>query len=142
MKLTFFFLLFSSWSLAYIFNFDVVKEINPTSHAFPYGPQYVQSGNLLFLAADDGTAGTELWITNGLVKFINFLNEARAYSGTQMLVDILPGAASSFPQNFRVGANSNIVFFSAIGPNVGRELYRSDGTQLGKFSFIGDYLFL
>ncbi|HZI10117.1 MAG TPA: ELWxxDGT repeat protein [Myxococcus sp.] len=72
----------------------------------------------LLFAADDGRAGSELWLSSGSQG-----------TGTHLLTDLAPGPSSSAPMEFtRVGDR---VFFAAEDPVAGRELFVSDGTAQG-----------
>jgi ELWxxDGT repeat protein len=88
-------------------------------------PSFLTScNNLLFFTANDGLNGTELWRSNG------------SNTGTLMVKDINPGAASSLPQR---GTSSKtalvdvdgILFFAANNGTNGIELWKSDGTATG-----------
>ncbi|HEY0028854.1 MAG TPA: ELWxxDGT repeat protein [Allosphingosinicella sp.] len=68
-------------------------------------------------SANDGTAGTELWITDG------------TDAGTFLLKDLNPGSAGANPTGFtRVGDK---IYFAASGGAAGRELWVTDGTAAG-----------
>jgi ELWxxDGT repeat protein len=66
-------------------------------------------------SANDGTDGTELWVTDGSV------------AGTSMLADIFAGASSSNPTGFTALGNGQIVFQATDATN-GTELWVTDGT--------------
>jgi ELWxxDGT repeat protein len=74
-------------------------------------------GNRLLFIADDGTAGTELWASDGTA------------AGTVRVKDIAPGAAASTPFAFRVLGST--LFFDATDSTAGAELWKSDGTEAG-----------
>lgn len=81
----------------------------------------VEVGGVLYLMADDGTSGRELWRTDGTAP------------GTFRVKDINPGPAGSgqFPPRLvRVGET---IFFNANDGISGPELWRSDGTEAGTF---------
>jgi ELWxxDGT repeat protein len=99
----------------------IVKDIAPGSgNSYPY--YFTFCNNKLFFNAVDYEHGYELWITNGtnkgteLVKDIDLTNESSnagfAYKGVGALGD-------------------NGVVFNANTPELGYELYRSDGTAAG-----------
>lgn len=68
-------------------------------------------------SANDGTAGTELWITDG------------TEAGTFLLKDLNPGSAGSSPSHFtRVGDK---IYFAASDATAGHELWVTDGTAAG-----------
>ena len=73
-------------------------------------------GILIFSAAD-GTAGQELWISNGTGP------------GTYRIKDILDGIGSSNPRE--VTSTGSLVFFAADDGVAGEELWKSDGTEAG-----------
>jgi ELWxxDGT repeat protein len=91
----------------------VVKDVNPGSaNAFPavYPNLLGEAGGSLFFFANEGTAGTRLWKTNGTA------------AGTVLVKSILPGAS--------FGALGSHLYFHAAGPD-GLELWKSDGTVAG-----------
>ncbi|MGY6215068.1 ELWxxDGT repeat protein [Methylolobus aquaticus] len=76
-----------------------------------------QTGHWLF-RADDGTTGTELWITDGTA------------AGTYLLKDINPGSGWSSPDGFAALGNG-LVLFQADDGTTGTELWVTDGTTAG-----------
>jgi ELWxxDGT repeat protein len=68
-------------------------------------------------SANGGAVGTELWRSDGTP------------SGTALLVDLAPGAASSDPHAGVV--SGPLAFFVATTPALGTELWCSDGTAAG-----------
>ncbi|RYU60913.1 tandem-95 repeat protein [Methylolobus aquaticus] len=76
-----------------------------------------QTGRWLF-RADDGTTGTELWITDGTA------------AGTYLLKDINPGLGWSSPDGFAALGNG-LVLFQADDGTTGTELWITDGTTAG-----------
>jgi trimeric autotransporter adhesin len=72
-------------------------------------------GNNLLFAADNGTNGTELWITDGTT--------------TSLLKEITAGNGSSYFGNFYETGNK--IFFASEGTNGTRELWVSDGNSTG-----------
>ncbi|MCB9149051.1 MAG: hypothetical protein H6641_09845 [Caldilineaceae bacterium] len=64
----------------------------------------------LYFAADDGQHGLELWQSDGTVD------------GTQLVDDLVPGAASSDPRTLTAAFGA--LYFSASDAEHGRELYR------------------
>ena len=74
-------------------------------------------GSKMFFAADDGTSGRELWVTDG------------TESGTRRVRDINPGSTGSSPYGFLTFDGR--VFFYATDPTGGTEIWQSDGTEDG-----------
>ena len=70
----------------------------------------------VYFAADDGSAGHELWRSDG------------TEAGTTLVADIAPGAGSSYPSGLTV-LGDRLVFFADDGS--GRALWESDGTTAG-----------
>lgn len=79
--------------------------------------EMVSVDNILYLAADDGINGTELWRSDG------------TYEGTFLIKDICIGSQGSSPSNLVVFNNE--VYFSAFDEIHGTELWKSDGTEEG-----------
>ena len=80
------------------------------------GWPYVNIGNTVYFAANDGTNGYELWKTDGTA------------SGTVMVKDI-NASGSSFPSSMY--ALGNTLYFRADDGTNGNELWKSDGTASG-----------
>ena len=97
----------------------LVKDINPSGASAP--TELVTMGGVTFFAADDGSAGIELWKSDG------------TSSGTTRVKDICPGACSSTPHRLTVATVSEgeRVFFAAQNGTDGWELWKSDGTAGG-----------
>jgi ELWxxDGT repeat protein len=102
---------------------QLVKNISlaPGASSSPAKLTAVSSGGFgagrLFFAADDGTDGVELWISDGTA------------AGTVQLKDINPGPASSSPTALL--AVGTVLFFMADDGVTGTELWKSDGTPAG-----------
>jgi ELWxxDGT repeat protein len=99
----------------------LVKDINTYADGGgTYGSNpnhFTALGGFLYLQADDGTTGTELWRTDG------------TEAGTTSVKDINPGASSSYPQSLT--ALGGFLYFSANDGTNGYEVWRTDGTELG-----------
>ncbi|HXT19564.1 MAG TPA: ELWxxDGT repeat protein, partial [Thermoanaerobaculia bacterium] len=86
-------------------------------------PEFAALGGRLFLSADDGVHGVELWSTDGTA------------AGTALVADLVAGSAPSTPDAFHpFGA---AVLFRAGNPGLDTTLWRSDGTPGGTFP-LGD----
>jgi ELWxxDGT repeat protein len=82
-----------------------------------YGlPVWPRLGSRLLFRGWDADHGFEPWITDGT-------------SGGTTRLDLVPGSASSFPDDFVVAAGR--VWFTANDAVHGRELWVSDGTAAG-----------
>jgi ELWxxDGT repeat protein len=98
----------------------ILKDINAGTLG---GVENVDANNMaqlngnLFFAANDGTNGTELWVSDG------------TSAGTSLLKNINSGSASSHPKNFINIAG--IIFFTANDGVNGIELWKTDGTTTG-----------
>ncbi len=91
-----------------------------SANSLRYGvPAFVPtaSGALLF-AANDGTHGSEPWVTDGSAE------------GTRLLADLVPGAASSFPGLF-VPLGTGTVLFQTNDASIGQRFWLTDGTAAG-----------
>ncbi|NOK04355.1 hypothetical protein HNV27_22665 [Myxococcus xanthus] len=74
----------------------------------PPTPVPTDDGRVVFYAFDEAH-GHELWVSNGQP------------SGTKLLQDIVPGPASSYPQDLlRVG---DFIYFTALDGQLGREIW-------------------
>jgi ELWxxDGT repeat protein len=103
----------------------LVKDINTTlsSDRQSSSPSdFAAYGNKIFFAATSTAAGTELWSTDG------------TSSGTSMVADIIPGAASSSPSGLKVV--NGVLLFNARDVNRGTELWTTDGTAAGTHIFL------
>src|SRR6185295_6464656 len=108
---------------------QMVADINAadagTGTSDPYGFTVYDGG--LYFGADDGVHGSELWSSDGTGP------------GTQLIVDINPGAASGWPapgrdaltQPYVMSVMNGVMYFTADDGTHGRELWRYDGTAMG-----------
>ena len=96
----------------------LVKGINPAGGAFSdySSSEFRAVGSTLFLVADDGVHGRELWTSDGTP------------GGTRLVQDLNPGAASADPSYFTLIGTT--VFFSATTRATGRELWAMEYYQL------------
>ncbi len=97
----------------------MVKNIQPGSGsglALDSAPKVAVMGEIIYFAADDGAAGTELWRSDG------------TDAGTTLVADIVPGAGGSSPAP--LAAAGGTLFVAALTAG-GSELWRSDGTAPG-----------
>ena len=100
----------------------MVKDIQPSG--VYGGPAHLTAvGDTLFMAADDGRHGIELWKSDG------------TESGTVMVKDIGPGK-QGFDYEYYYGpeelaARGGTLFFTAFDRAHGRSVWRSDGTEAG-----------
>src|SRR5687768_9600142 len=95
----------------------LVKDINldPSRDYAPY--EIVAAGGVGYFAHHDGSAGLELWKSDGTA------------GGTTLLMDIRPGRGDSWPTGF---TNVNgVIFFVAEDGTSGAELWKTDGTAAG-----------
>ena len=107
----------------------LVKDIQPGAGNGIVGPQGSLAvpgladsnaavfGSHLYFRANDGSAGSELWRSDG------------SAIGTTQVKDIRPGGSSSLPDDF--AATPTGLFFSANDGTNGNELWRSDGSSAG-----------
>ncbi len=101
----------------------MIKDINPGSASSMYNEVYVKTftviNNRLYIIADDGVYGAELWTSDG------------TEAGTYRVTDIAQGIGNhfgSFPKNL-VWFKDAIYFSASDG--TGSALYKTDGTPSG-----------
>ena len=90
----------------------LLRDINPGSASSGAHP-VLRIGDRALIAANDGTHGPELWITDG------------TEAGTRLVADIRTGASGSRPHDL-VALGSD-VYFVATDEAHGTELWRTDG---------------
>jgi ELWxxDGT repeat protein len=95
----------------------LLKDINPGSASSAALSGFVEVNGVSYFRANDGVHGTELWRSNGTA------------AGTFLVQDIIPGSASSVPDNL-TNVNGTL-FFTANDGRLHRELWRSNGTAAG-----------
>jgi ELWxxDGT repeat protein len=99
----------------------LVKDINPSGSSITspltQGPFLTNVNGTLFLTADDGTHGFELWKSDG------------SAAGTVLVKDVWPGERDSVP-SFLTNVRGTL-FFEAKDGRHGWELWKSDGTAAG-----------
>ena len=108
----------------------LVNDINPGRDSSLFYSEFAEFNGKLYFAANDGTLGSELYVTDGTTE------------GTQLLADIRPEdnrsnyfPGNSFPRNFT--EFNGKLYFTAVGETrpggeqIGRELYVTDGTSEG-----------
>lgn len=105
----------------------LVKDIRPgaDSSRWYYDDAMVNVGGTLFLVADDGTHGRELWSSDG------------TDAGTTLVKDVAPGPASGVNPGWwysgygNMTAASGSLYFVGQDEDAGPELWTSDGTETG-----------
>ena len=78
---------------------------------------FTEFNDKLYFTANDGSSGTELYVTDGTAE------------GTELVTDINPGSGSSYPGGFT--EFNGKLYFNANDGSSGRELYVTDGTAEG-----------
>lgn len=76
----------------------------------------------LYIAANDGVNGKEIWKSDGTV------------AGTTILQDIAPGSGSSISNDFKIVKLNNGKFYFVANTATGYQLYESNGTTAGTVS--------
>jgi ELWxxDGT repeat protein len=96
---------------------DIVIGPDPAFPEASSAQLLVVSGGVLFLAADDGAHGLELWSSDG------------TEAGTVQVKDIVPGSEGSSPI-LGVDVHGALFFVADDGAH-GQELWKSDGSEAG-----------
>jgi ELWxxDGT repeat protein len=100
-----------------------VLDINPSGAGVDtstWDPELTVVNGKLFFVADNGTAGQELWASDGTPE------------GTSMVKDIYPGTLGSEPHGLYAG-DTNLFFGADDGSGSGDELWVSDVTADGTY---------
>jgi trimeric autotransporter adhesin len=109
----------------------LVKDINAGSGSSieRYAPKnFTNVNGTLYFVATNGTAGNELWKSNGSATGTVLVKDIR----TGSLGSFYPGNAGNDSDATRTLTNvSGILYFYANNGVVGNELWRSDGTATG-----------
>lgn len=100
------------------YQLEMVKDINPNGHSWPYG--MTEYNGKLYFEAYEANSGYELWVTDGTT------------SGTTIVKDINPNGSSS-PSRFTL--YNNKLYFRADDGTNGNELWQTDGTGTGTILF-------
>jgi len=105
----------------------MVRDICPGSASSQIGVIHpVPSMGRVFFSADDGLSGREPWTSDGTA------------AGTFQLADIRPGASGSLLAHQGIfGNGAGFAYFRATTPNLGDELFMTDGTVAGT-RLVGD----
>ena len=115
---------------------QLLVDLNPGAYDSYYGPSFPQGSNpsnfvefngKLYFSANNGESGSELFVSDGTAE------------GTQLLVDLNPGAYDSYygPSFPRSSSPSSLIefngklYFAANNGESGSELFVSDGTAEG-----------
>lgn len=102
---------------------DIFTGTSSTGGPNSSNPNHLTVANgKLFFAAQDGTSGNELWVTDGTA------------AGTTLVMDISPGTSNAAPNSSNPANLTNVnntLFFSADDGTDGTELWKSDGTAAG-----------
>jgi ELWxxDGT repeat protein len=85
----------------------LVKDVNTSGDAFPFSLRNVDGK--LYFTANDGNSGYELWKSDGTEE------------GTVLALDVNPGSFNSSPRSLT--PMNGKLFFSAVTPTTGRELF-------------------
>ncbi|PZD74452.1 Bifunctional hemolysin/adenylate cyclase [Acaryochloris thomasi RCC1774] len=103
---------------------QLLRDINPdnsSNNYYYYSPSpsnLTEVNGTLFFTANDGTTGSELWVSDGTTE------------GTQLVQDINP-SSDNYPAPYNFIDVDGRLFFTASDGATGRELWVSDGTTEG-----------
>jgi len=107
-----------------LWSFDTVSNNLLQLKTFEYSGnvKLYSFNNQLFLAANDGISGKEVWKSDGTV------------AGTTLLKDIALNSGSSISNDFKILTLNNGKFYFIANTSTGYQLYESDGTTAGTIS--------
>ncbi|ANF50054.1 hypothetical protein A0O34_05725 [Chryseobacterium glaciei] len=107
-----------------LWSFDTVSNNLLQLKTFEYSGnvKLYSFNNQLFLAANDGISGKEIWKSDGTV------------AGTILLKDIALNSGSSISNDFKILTLNNGKFYFIANTSTGYQLYESDGTTVGTVS--------
>lgn len=94
-----------------------VSTLPPTSDPGSFPTALYTVAAQTFFQAQDAAHGAELWVSDGTA------------TGTRLVLDLEPGAGSSWPRAFTTF--QGLAYFTAETAGHGVELWRSDGTSAG-----------
>jgi ELWxxDGT repeat protein len=99
----------------------ILKDIYPGfMNGLPFdGGQPIVFNNHFYFFADNGTAGIELWKSDG------------TEAGTQLFMDIITGSNSSAYKTVGITTDNYFLFTTNIPNSLGYNLWKSDGTVAG-----------
>jgi ELWxxDGT repeat protein len=106
---------------------SLVKDIN-TAPQSSSPNSFTDANGVMFFHAYDPVHGQELWKTDGTA------------AGTTLVKEITPGWAGSVPgvdQNLPMAALNGELYFVAAVPDIGFQLWKSDGTAAGTVPILG-----
>ncbi|WP_224241353.1 ELWxxDGT repeat protein [Hyalangium gracile] len=98
-----------------------VKNIRTTPGSSTPGALYGVNGTVYFTATE-GVHGRELWKTDGTETGTVFIRDINTRDPTSYY--------ESTPREF-IAKDENTIFFNAVEDNLGRELWKTDGTAAG-----------
>lgn len=103
----------------------LLKDVNSEEGSSVTSTWMAEHNGNLFFAADDGSHGMELWVSDG------------TDDGTRLLKDIRPGLDGSYagfaPSSNKFASCNNKLFFIANDGVHGAELWATDGSEVGTY---------
>src|SRR6516225_261403 len=106
---------------------SLVKDIN-TAPQSSSPNSFTDANGVMFFHAYDPVHGQELWKTDGTA------------AGTTLVTDIYPGwqgSVAPVDQGMNMVALGGDVYFTAVDPTNGRQIWKSDGTAAGTVPILG-----